>query len=543
MNMNMKKNHTKLLEGIKNNNIHYSSKNKRITSSKGRSQNWLIDLRPILLNAEYLDIICEHFWEKFEAKLPFQIGGMEVAAVPLVTALLISAHKRGIKTSGFIIRKIRKRTGLAKRIEGNITESPIILVDDIFNSGSSIAKALLALKQEGYGTKTIFTVINYQSKKGSSWVKRENIDLHSIFNLDKLNLKLNNQRKLNKESQKILWRFVEPGAFPYHVVPKSTLLLKNNKIYMGTDIGKMVCIDKDTGHKIWDFDAQTNHPKGIWSSPAYHDGAIYFGAYNGILYCLEAEKGKLIWKNSCCDFIGSSPLILEHLNKLYIGLEHQRPRMMGSNAAFDLLTSNRVWERGQRKYQHGSAAYDPNSDSIIFGNADHNITSYCTQTGKIRWSQSTIRSTKYPPAIDAELGIVVAASFDGFIYIIDSRTGAFKSKIKTNDICYTTPLIHNGKIFVGSGDKYFYIINSLNGEILHKIYCRARVYSSPKLIDNKIMFGTNGGIINEIDPENFKITAQFKLPDAITNAVSASEDGKIIYASTCMNEIYAIKRL
>ena len=532
----------KLFDKIKSSSIHFSLKEKRITSSKGKSQNWMIDLRPVLLDATSIEIICEKFWGKYESYLPFQIGGMAVAAVPLVTALLISANRRGLSTSGFIIRKTRKRTGLGNRIEGKITDAPIILVDDIFNSGSSMQKAYQAVQQEGLSVSAVFAIIDYESKTGKTWLRVNGTKIQSIFKLKDFDLKLWSNPKSIPTKYKILWRYAEPGAFPYHVVPKSTPLVVGDSIYMGTDIGKFICIDRLSGKKKWDFDVETSHPKGIWSSPAYHEGCIYFGAYNGSAYCLSAEDGTLVWKNPCCDFIGSSPLIVSQHNMMFLGLEHQRPRMMGSNAAFDLKTSNRIWEVAQKKYQHGSAVYDPINDSIIFGNANHDITSYQAKTGKLKWQTKTGRSTKYPPAIDTDLGIVVAASFDGNIYILDSTTGELRFKIKTKDICYTTPLIHQGKVFVGSGDKHFYVINGQDGRLVEKINCKARIYSSPKIIDYNIIFGTSGGKIIELDPNNYKIISEFTLPDAITNAISSSSDNKIIYASTCMNEIYAIRR-
>lgn len=72
--------------------------------------------------------------------------------------------------------------------------------------------------------------------------------------------------------------------------------------------------------------------------------------------------------------------------------------------------------------------------------------------------------------------------------------------------------------------------------------CYARVYSSPRLIDGNVVFGTGGGRIIELDPETLKVKSHAQLPDAVTNAVSVSDDNKILYASTCMNELYAIER-
>ncbi len=532
-----------LVEMINNQAITRSSDEQQIVSPSGRPQSWLIDLRPVLLNVEALNLITDLFWDEFESQLPFQIGGMEVAAVPLVTALLMRAEQRGLKTSGFVIRKERKATGLGKLIEGNLTDDPIVLVDDIMNSGTSLEKSRVALEQAGKFITQVFVILDYQNPNGQQWKDAHRIKVTSLSGLEPLDVEMVvPDWTPPKVTYNIAWRFFEKGAFPFHLVPKSTPLLVGDFIYMGTESGKMFCVDRHTGDAVWSYDTKTHHNKGIWSSPAHHDGRIYFGAYNGIAYCLDAKTGKEIWKNPCCEFIGSSPLIVPEHNLMYLGLEHQRPRQMGSNAAFDLKTSERVWERAQGKYQHGSAAYYKPKNLVIFGNADHDVTAYDATSGKIIWTHETTRSTKYPPTVDEERKIVVATSFDGNIYILDVETGERKAAIQTNDICYTTALIAHGKIFAGSGDQHMYIIDADNFELIKKIDCHARVYSSPRLIDGHVVFGTGGGLVIELDPYTLKIVGRGQLPDALTNAISASPDNEYLYVSTCMNEIYAIKR-
>lgn len=532
-----------LIDKINDISLTYATNDQKILSPTGQKQHWLIDLRPLLLDMESLDLITDAFWDDYENKLPFQIGGMEVAAVPLVTALLMKAHQRGLKTSGFIIRKERKQSGLGKLIEGPLNNDPIILVDDIINSASSLEKARVALEQAGKKPKEIFVILNFENAAGIHWAKQHKLTVNHLLTLAPFNISLpKNNWRSPKINYKVLWRFFEKGAFPFHVVPKSTPLLIEDYLYMGTESGKMFCLDRHTGETIWSYDVKTNNPKGIWSSPAHYNDRIYFGAYNGIAYCLDAKTGEDIWKNSCCEFIGSSPLIVPENNLLYLGLEHQRPRQMGSNAAFDLDTGERIWERAQQKYQHGSAAYYAPKDLIVFGNADHDITAYHAKNGETVWKHETERSLKYPPTIDADLKIVVATSFDGNIYILNVETGAHKAAIKTNDICYTTPLITHGKIFAGSGDRHMYVIDANTYELIKRLDCHARIYSSPRLIDNHVVFGTCGGRVVELNPDTLQVEGQAQLPDAITNAVSASVDNTVLYVSTCMNELYAIER-
>lgn len=515
----------------------------RLLSRSGGDLDWLIDLRPLFLDVDMLGRISAEFWRRYEKEGPFQLAAMEVAAIPLLTALQISAKKRGISLNGFIIRKERKSYGTARNIEGVVTDEPVILIDDILNSGGSLERGLTVIRDEGATLKEIFVVIDYESTTGMYWRARNQIAVQSIFKLSDFGLKMRSRAADPLAiDYEVTWRFYEKGAFPYSSVPKSTPLLIGSKLVMGLENGTMVCIDAKDGREVWRFPVPVKHNKGIWSSPAHHEGKIYFGAYNGVVYCLDAQSGAEIWRNPCCEWIGSSPLIVPEHNMLYIGLEYERPRQKGSHAALDLTTGQRIWEYGLKQYEHGSAAYYPKKDLVIFGSNDHFIIAHDAKTGQKVWQHDTQRSIKYAPAIDRERERVVAASFDGNIYVLDANTGDRLAAIQTDDICYTTPLVAHERIFAGSGDRHLYVIDAQTLELIDKIECRARVYSSPRLLNGLVVFGTNGGRLIEMDPDTLQIRGQARLPDAIPNAISSKEDGTMLYVATHMNEVFGISR-
>ena len=522
----------------------HDAKDKPMTSSTGEGLNWLIDLRPLFLSPDWLNLVTDAFWTHYNTDEPLQIGGMEVAAIPLITALVIDGHKRGKDVSGFIIRKQRKTTGLGKRIEGDLKQGVrTILVDDLINSSASLEKCRLALLQEDITFTDVFTVINFENTTGQNWQNEHNIQLHSLFSSQDFSLPEPSRLPDMKRGYGINWRFYQKGAFPFHIVPKSTPLYHEGTVYMGTDDGLMHAINGDTGERIWAFDTKYSAKnKGIWSSPAIHNGRLYFGAYNGNVYCLDAKTGTLIWHNPACDWIGSSPLIVPKYNALYIGLEYERNRSKGSNAAFNLDNGNRLWETPQKKYQHGSAVYDSVHDTVIFGNANHDVSAYNARNGSLVWQHKTERSIKYPPALDTDRQIVAAASFDGNIYILNSKTGDRLAAIQTDDICYSTPLLTHGKLFVGSGDKHMYVIDLDSFEVILKHNHNARVFSSPRLIDGYVVYGDASGKLHHMHPDSLEFHAITYLPDAITNAAAHTPDGSRLYVSTHMNELFALDK-
>lgn len=514
-----------------------------IVSTTGKPFTWLLDMRRVFMRPQYMAEIVRLFWERFAPKGPVQIGGMEVAAIPLLTAILQAGHERGYDLSGFMIRKERKTHGRQQLIEGELTDRPVILVDDSINSGNSLEKARVVLEQAGHRISEVFVVVDFESPRGTVWRKLHDIKINSLYTIADLHLTLPPRPAAPSQEFEFVWRYAPDILAPFDVVPKSTPLIVGDSICFGTDQAAFVSLDINSGKENWRYQVMGAMRKGIWSSAALHQNRLYFGAYNGNAYCLDAPSGSEVWRSEICDWIGSSPLVVERHGLLIIGLEYEKPRMPGSIAGLSLETGEKLWEYPMRAYQHGSASYWPADDLAICGSSDHSILALSPLTGERAWEFYTERSAKYPPAIDTERGLAVAAAFDGYIYVLEARTGELVEKFKTDDICYTTPLIANGRIFCGSGDRHLYVIDLDAMTLAKKIDCGARVYASPRLVAGKVAFGTTGGVYHEIDPVSLQLTGRLQLADGITNAVAQSAGGRRIFIPTYVNELHCFERL
>ena len=515
-----------------------------LISPTGQLQNWLLDLRQVFLQRDVLLQIAAAFWERHQARGSFQLGGMETAAIPLLAALLICAPQERGQVNGFIVRKERKTKGRGNAIEGVITDDPVILVDDVINSGNSAEKARMTIEMYGYKLKDVFAVVDYRSAKGTAWRELHGIEVTSLFTLADFSLRLKKNSPRLSQRYRSLWHVAVPGGFPYYVVPKSTPLLVGEVIYRGCDSGKMQAFDARNGAVVWEYQATgTSSRKGIWSSPAAHDGRLYFGAYNGSVYCLDAADGSEIWAQAYGEWVGASPLVVPRHNLVYFGLEYQRPWAQGSIGALDLRNGEKVWEYQTTKLQHGSPVYWSAGDLVLWGTADHEMVAFDAATGDVRWVFPTLRSVKYPPAVSEERDLVAFASFDKSIYVLDVTTGAKRGEWQTGELCYTTPLICGNRLFCGSGDRHLYVIDLDRMRLIKKINLGARVYSSPRLLGERVIVGTSGGKVIEIDRETLEIRGGLQVPDAVTNAIAASPDGERIFVSTYMNHLYAFERL
>src|SRR5207249_3768446 len=92
----------KLRETIQQRSI-FLGKDHPVVSPKGYGQGWLIDLRMTLLDGASLELIADLFWERFAGRLPFQVGGLEAGAIPLVVAIAMAGQQRGTPVNAFVV--------------------------------------------------------------------------------------------------------------------------------------------------------------------------------------------------------------------------------------------------------------------------------------------------------------------------------------------------------------------------------------------------------------------------------------------------------
>ncbi|MEI7836001.1 MAG: PQQ-binding-like beta-propeller repeat protein, partial [Planctomycetota bacterium] len=83
-----------------------------------------------------------------------------------------------------------------------------------------------------------------------------------------------------------LWRF-ETGRSV-----RSSPVVAEGKVFVGSDDGVVYAIDVAKGRKVW----STATEGAVSAAPLYVGGRIYVGSQDGNFYCLSAATGGLIWK-------------------------------------------------------------------------------------------------------------------------------------------------------------------------------------------------------------------------------------------------------
>ena len=520
----------------------------RLISPRGNPNRWMIDMRRVFMDAKPLDAAAELFWQQYGGPLPFQAGGVESAAIPLLSAILMKSLARGTPINGFIIRKERKTYGAGSSIEGTLNDAPIVVIDDVLNSGSSLEKARVVLEQENRTMAMAYVLVDYESPEGRLWRERRGIPVVAPFRLAEFGLSIERQQPRPMAVFRNRWHFAAPDPNFFHRVPKSFPATDGRRVYFGSDGGIFWCLDADNGSVVWKFRVNAHGHKNLWSSPALDDGKVYFGSYDGNVYCLDAGTGAEVWRFIGADWVGSSPALAPELGLLFIGLEFAVEGKRGSIAALRLDNGEKVWEHMTRRFTHASPAYWPERQLVACGSNDNEMFLLDAPTGALRWRFETSAvggekgSIRHAPAFDTKRGHLVTGCADGRIYIIDVATGQEVWSVQTDNTIYTVPLIVDDKAYIGSTDKYLYVLDLERRAVKTKIFAASKIFGPPRLLAGKIYFGACNGAVYEIDPIADEVTGIHQLPDAVTNALAYNARTGDFYALTYVNELFAFTR-
>jgi outer membrane protein assembly factor BamB len=222
----------------------------------------------------------------------------------------------------------------------------------------------------------------------------------------------------------------------------TTPLFWDEKLYFGTNTGVFVCINSESGDKIWSFEAQAS----IQSSPALKGQQIIFGDDKGWIYALDATSGLKLWTSELKENVFSYPVISDSL--VLIGT------IQGNLYALRLKNGKRAWKREFPGAIFGSPSIF--NDTIYIGNNDHKVVALSAENGEILWEFNTggIVNTAPLPSPD----YVYVASWDEHLYVLNRFTGKLLFKMDLKKPLKSSPIIYKDLLLVQTANGHLYAL-------------------------------------------------------------------------------------
>jgi len=264
----------------------------------------------------------------------------------------------------------------------------------------------------------------------------------------------------------------------------ATPALVGNKLYVFTRQGEdevILCLNAHSGKELWKSKyaaqavtgAAARHP-GPRSSPAVADGKVVTIGVGGVLSCLDAATGKVVWRKDPFPkvvprfFTSMSPIIVDGMVIAHLGGQGN-----GAIIAYDLATGNEKWRWSGEGPEYASPALlTVGGTKQIVTLAEKSIVGIGVADGKLLWQLPFAPSGRAynaaTPIVDGQTVIYTGAGRGAKAVRIEKQGDGFAAKeLWSNPELapqFNTPVLKDGLLFGLTDRSNLYCINAQTGQ-------------------------------------------------------------------------------
>jgi outer membrane protein assembly factor BamB/tRNA A-37 threonylcarbamoyl transferase component Bud32 len=159
-------------------------------------------------------------------------------------------------------------------------------------------------------------------------------------------------------------------------------------------------------------------------------------------------------------------------------------------------------------------------------------------TGGIKplWSfkcEDEIRST---PVLHQ--GSIYIGCYDNNLYALNAADGKFQWKYPTDGGIVSRPVVYDNNIFFCSGDQRLHVVSARTGKVVWTYYTEGKIYSSPKISDGHVFVGSEDQDLHAINVQSGRAVWKFST-DAPIHSTPLIHD-ELIYFGTESGSFYAL---
>ena len=264
----------------------------------------------------------------------------------------------------------------------------------------------------------------------------------------------------------------------------ATPALVGDKLYVFTRQGDgevTTCLEVDRGEEQWTSKyaaqavtgAAARHP-GPRSSPTVADGKVVTLGVGGVLSCLDAATGKLVWRKDEFPkvvpqfFTGMSPIIVDGMCIAHLGGKDN-----GAIIAFDLATGNQKWKWAGDGPAYGSPVLmTVEGTKQLVVQTEKNLVSISVADGKLLWQVPAAAQGRFyncaTPIVDGQTVFYTGQGQGTKAMKIEKQADGFVAKELWSNAelgtGFNTPVLKDGLLFGLSDRGNFFCVNTQTGQ-------------------------------------------------------------------------------
>ena len=309
----------------------------------------------------------------------------------------------------------------------------------------------------------------------------------------------------------------------------SSPVLCDGRVYVGDDLGLLNCLDAADGRLLWRFAAKNR----IIGTPAAADGTVVFGSADGNIYGIDAKKGKLRWKVETSEAVLGAVTIDGGV--AYIGCSDRTFR------AIDVRTGREVWTfTGTDGYvETRPLVYD---GKVIFGAWDDRLYALDRSDGRLLWSWSDgRRGMHYSPAAVwpvATAGRIFIAAPDRVLSAIDASTGRTLWRTAESTVRDTVGLSEDASKVYSKTMRDSVVCFSTRGDRPEKRWASYVGFgyeiapSMPQEKDGVVFGSTMNGEVYALDASDGSVLWRHKVDNSLISTVVPLDRNRCLFTSS-----------
>lgn len=338
----------------------------------------------------------------------------------------------------------------------------------------------------------------------------------------------------------------------------ATPVLVGKKIYLhtrqeGDEV--ILCLDAATGKEIWIYKYPSppvtgpaaSHP-GPRSTPSVANGKIITLGASGIVTCLDAAKGKLVWKKEDASFpvlqffTGMSTLVVDGMCIVHLGGKDN-----GQLFALDLNTGNEKWKYAGEGPSYSSPSVmtiDKNKQLVLF--TEKNLVGIDLADGKLLWQLPAAPLQRYyncvSPYIDGQkIYYTGQGAGTKAIQIVKEGSQFTTKELWSNPEVgakWNTPVLKDGFLYGFTDQRRIYCLNASNGQKAWIDETTNNEFATIVDCGSVIIGFPNTGnlIVFKPDPQAYSEIAKYKVTETAVYAFPIVA-GNLIYVKDAENLI------
>jgi outer membrane protein assembly factor BamB len=307
---------------------------------------------------------------------------------------------------------------------------------------------------------------------------------------------------LDRKTGKPRWAFKADAAVA------SNPALAGDLVFFSTKRGTLYAVyqHQAEGKEAWKFNSRARTVRlygSGWdyfvSSPLVAGDLVIYGSGDNHIYALHREKGSLVWKYDAGAVVRSTPALDDNNKTLFCGT------LGGELLALKVKSGKMKWKfktSGSEYFPKGELLFEPlvYKNTVYVGSRDATFYAVNAADGKLRWKVSDQKGAWYTTAVAVD-DTVFAASSDGhYVQALDYSTGKEKWKFLAEGLIFSTPLIHEGVLYVGSHDGYVYAVDAGTGKLEWRYQVGDDVLGSAIIDKGMLIIGCDDGVLYGLRP-------------------------------------------